>query len=108
MAYVSPNQDAFRAISDPTRRLMLDAVLGVERNVRELTTALGISQPAVSQHLKVLKLAGLVEERRQGRRSFYRAKPAELGAVIDWLAKYRVFWEVSLKALEAHLENTPG
>lgn len=103
MSYVAPEQDAFRAIADPGRRRMLDAMLEQERSVSELTALLAISQPAVSQHLKVLKLAGLVEERRQGRNSLYRAKPAELRVVTDWLAKYEAFWSARLDALEAHL-----
>jgi DNA-binding transcriptional ArsR family regulator len=103
MSYVAEQQDAFRAIADHNRRRMLDAMLGEERCVSELTALLAVRQSTVSQHLKVLKLAGLVEERRQGRNSFYRAKPAELLPVIDWAAKYHAFWNGKLDALERHL-----
>jgi len=103
MSYVAPHQDPFRAIADPGRRLMLDAMLERECSVSELTQLLGIKQPSVSQHLQVLKLAGLVEERREGRKILYRAKPAELLQVHDWLAKYEAFWKVKLDALESHL-----
>jgi DNA-binding transcriptional ArsR family regulator len=105
MAHVAPEQDAFRAIADPNRRRMLDAMLEAERTVGELTQALGIRQPSVSQHMQVLKLAGLVTERRAGRHTFYAARPAELGAVGAWLAKYQAFWSDRLDALDAHLRT---
>jgi DNA-binding transcriptional ArsR family regulator len=103
MTYVAPRQDPFRAIADPGRRRLLDTMLERERSMAELTALLGVSQPTVSQHLQVLRLAGLVEERRQGRSRFYRVKPAELRVVVDWLAKYEAFWTSKLNALEAHL-----
>jgi DNA-binding transcriptional ArsR family regulator len=103
MSYVASHQDPFRAIADPGRRIMLDAMLERERSVSELTQLLGLKQPSVSQHLQVLKLAGLVEERREGRKTFYKAKPAELAQVHSWLAKYEAFWKDKLDALETHL-----
>ena len=103
MSYVAPHQDPFRAIADPGRRQMLDAMLEREWSVKELTALLGLSQPSVSQHLQVLKLAGLVDERSQGRNSYYRTRPSELRVVTDWLAKYEAFWGEKLDALEAHL-----
>ncbi|MFN8831182.1 MAG: ArsR/SmtB family transcription factor [Labrys sp. (in: a-proteobacteria)] len=105
MSYVSPDQDPFRAIADPRRRSMLDAMMEGERTVGELTRVLGVSQPTVSQHLQVLKLAGLVVERRSGRNNFYRTNPAELATIGDWLEKYRGFWNDRLDALERHLAN---
>jgi DNA-binding transcriptional ArsR family regulator len=106
MAYVAPSQDPFRAIADPGRRRMLDALLEQEHSVKELTVMLGISQPAVSQHLQVMKLAGLVQERAKGRNTLYSARPAELRVVVDWLSKYQAFWSNKLDALEAHLART--
>lgn len=105
MAHVAPQQDAFRAIADPNRRRILDAMLAGERTVGDLTQVLGIRQPSVSQHMQVLKLAGLVTERRVGRQIFYAVQPAELGAVGSWLAKYQAFWSDRLDALEAHLKT---
>lgn len=84
---------------------MLDAMLQRERSVRELTEMMDISQSAVSQHLQVLKLAGLVSERREGRNRFYRAEAAELQAVADWVAQYEVFWTQKLAALTEHLSR---
>lgn len=103
MSYVAPNQDPFKAIADSGRRRLLDATAERECTVKELTALLGLSQAAVSQHLKVLKLAGLVCERRVGRNSLYSARPAELQLVSEWLARYQAFWDGKLAALETHL-----
>ena len=103
MSRVSPDQDPFRAIADPNRRRMLDHMLSGERTVGELSGILGIAQPSVSQHMAVLRLAGLVDERHEGRRTFYAVRGAELQGVADWIAKYEAFWEDRLDALEAHL-----
>lgn len=97
------SSDPFRAIADPHRRAMLDAVLVEERTVADLTRMIGTSQPTISQHMAILREAGLVAERREGRRTFYRARPERLAEVRDWIAKYEVFWEARLGALEAHL-----
>jgi len=105
MGYVAANQDPFRAIADPKRRVMLDAMMRGEKTVSELTALLQVRQPTVSQHLQVLRLAGLVGERREGRNTFYSAMPAELAMVGDWLDKYRDFWSNRLDALETHLKK---
>jgi DNA-binding transcriptional ArsR family regulator len=101
MGPIATLQDPFRAIADRNRRVMLDAMLAREHSVTELTALLGISQPAVSQHLRVLKLAGLVAERRKGRNTFYGAEAAQLRVVADWVAQYQVFWSAKLDSLEA-------
>ena len=103
MSYVAETQDPFRAIADPRRRAMLDYLLGGEHSVGELAAQVGISQPAATQHLTVLKLAGLIEERREGRRTLCRVRPAELRVVTDWLQKYEAFWTEKLGNLERHL-----
>lgn len=103
MGRVSASQDPFRAIADPGRRKMLDAMIERERSVGELTALLGISQPAVSQHLQILRLAGLVCERPEGRNRFYSARPSDLQTVADWLGKYEIFWTEKLAALGDHL-----
>jgi DNA-binding transcriptional ArsR family regulator len=103
MSYIANNQDAFKAIADPGRRRILDAILLDEKSITDLVTLLGLSQAAVSQHVKVLVLAGLATARRQGRHTFYGANPVELRTVNAWLHKYERFWEGKLDALEAHL-----
>lgn len=82
---------------------MLDAMLMDERTVGELTAVIGTSQPTVSQHMAILREAGLVAERREGRRTFYRACPERLAAVREWIAKYEAFWNARLDDLEAQL-----
>ena len=103
MSRVSPEQDPFRAIADANRRRMLDHMLAQERTVGELAGLLGIAQPSVSQHMAVLRLAGLVDERQEGRRTFYSVRAADLRGVAEWIAKYEVFWAERLEALAAHL-----
>ena len=94
---------AFRAIADPSRRRMLDHLARGERTVTELCGLFEMSQPAISQHLKVLRDAGLVRDRREGRARIYSLDARPLAHVHDWLAHYERFWSVKLDALEALL-----
>jgi len=103
MGRIAASQDPFRAVADPGRRRMLDAMLTQECSVGALTQMLEISQPAVSQHLQVLKQAGLVTERKAGRNRYYRVNAPELQIIADWLSKYEMFWNDKLGALNAHL-----
>ena len=105
MPHVAPKQDPFRAIADPNRRRMLDLMLAEERTVGFLAEQLGIAQPSVSQHMQVLRLAGLVEARSEGRRTFYTVRAAQLRSVADWIAKYEAFWSEALDALDDHLSR---
>lgn len=102
---MQPSLDTFRAISDPTRRAILDALASGERAVGELGEHFPISQPALSQHLRVLRDAGLVAPRRDGRRRLYRLRPEPLRAVYDWVAHYERFWDAKLDALGAYLDT---
>jgi DNA-binding transcriptional ArsR family regulator len=82
-----------RALADPTRRAVFERIVRAnEINVLELTRASGVTQGAVSQHLKSLKQAGLVAERPEGRKVFYRARPDGLAPLFDWLSHYDAFW----------------
>jgi DNA-binding transcriptional ArsR family regulator len=82
-----------RALADPTRRAVFERVVtSDEITVAELTRGAGVTQGAVSQHLKALKLAGLVSERPEGRKVYYRAQPEGLGPLVDWMSHYGVFW----------------
>lgn len=94
------------AIADPTRRQILDAVRGGERSVGELVEIVGMHQPGVSRHLKVLRDAGLVTVRREAQRRLYRLRPEPLKELDAWLEPYRAEWESRLDALERHLERT--
>jgi len=99
------NSDVFRAVSDPTRRQILDRLRDAPCGVSDLASGLPISQPAVSQHLKVLLDVGLVRVRRDGRRRIYRSEPAPLLDVYDWVVQYEKFWLERLDALGAHLKG---
>lgn len=82
-----------RALADPTRRAVFERIAGADEiSVAELTRGSGVTQGAVSQHLKSLKLAGLVAERAQGRNVFYRARPEGLEPLVDWMTHYGAFW----------------
>ena len=82
-----------RALADPTRRAVFERIAGSgEINVLELTRASGVTQGAISQHLKSLKQAGLVADRPEGRKIFYRAKPEGLAPLFDWMSHYDAFW----------------
>jgi DNA-binding transcriptional ArsR family regulator len=79
----------FRALADPTRRAIFERLArGGEQSVHALTDQSGVSQPMVSKHLAVLKVAGLVRDRRDGRETHYSARPQSLGPLIDWLGHY--------------------
>ncbi len=82
-----------RALADPTRRVLFERIVKSEElTVVELTRGSGVSQSAVSQHLRTLKEAGLVLERREGRNAHYQAQPEGLAPIVDWLGIYGVFW----------------
>lgn len=96
----------FRSLADPTRRALLERLMeNGEHTVGALTGHAGISQPAVSKHLRVLKEAGLVEDRRDGRETHYRARPAGLAPLFDWLTVYSAFWNDRFTRLEDLLKR---
>ena len=95
----------FDALAEPNRRRILDLLRGRERAVGELVDVLGVSQPAVSKHLRVLREAGLVDVRVDAQRRWYRLRPEPLAEVDAWLEPYRRFWSARLDALEAHLDG---
>jgi DNA-binding transcriptional ArsR family regulator len=93
--------DLFRALSDPTRRAIFEWLArDGEQTVHGLTTRAGVSQPAVSKHLAVLKLARLVRDRREGRETHYSAQPKALAPLVDWMSHYGVFWRERFSNLE--------
>lgn len=98
--------ELFRALSDPTRRALFERLMREgELSVRALTDQAGVSQPAVSKHLALLKVAGLVADRPSGRQVHYRANPAALAPLQDWMKQYGRFWEGHLDRLEGLLER---
>ena len=97
----------FEVLAEPNRRRLLDELRSGERPVGDLVVALGISQPAVSKHLRVLRDAGLVGVRVDAQRRLYRLQPEPLRAIDEWLTPYRSAWSDRLAALEAHLDDMP-
>jgi DNA-binding transcriptional ArsR family regulator len=96
----------FRALADPTRRAIFERLArGGEQTVHALTDRSGVSQPAVSKHLTVLKRAKLVRHRREGRETHYSAQPQALTPLAEWLDRYGAFWRERFDRLEALLER---
>ncbi|MBB5192312.1 DNA-binding transcriptional ArsR family regulator [Silvimonas terrae] len=96
----------FRALADPTRRAVYERLCRQgEQNVRTLTDLAGVSQPAVSKHLAILKEAGLVTERRDGRQTHYSAQPGALNPLVDWLRYYNAFWSDRFDRLDDLLKR---
>jgi DNA-binding transcriptional ArsR family regulator len=98
---VQPAPNLFRTLANPTRRAVFERLAGEgELSVGDLVAGAGVSQPAVSQHLAVLRQAGLVTERREGRYVRYAAAPEGLRPLVDWMALYAVFWRERFDRLE--------
>jgi DNA-binding transcriptional ArsR family regulator len=96
----------FETLADPTRRAIFERLSRHgEQTVRVLTNHSGVSQPAVSKHLGVLKLAGLVRDRHEGRQTHYSAQPQALAPLIDWMNLYGAFWRDRFDGLETLLNR---
>jgi DNA-binding transcriptional ArsR family regulator len=106
MLSAARSSEVFRALSDPTRRAIFERLSrDGEQSVHMLTGHSGVSQPAVSKHLAVLKLAGLVRDRHEGRETHYSAQPKGLAPLIDWMSVYGAFWRDRFDHLEALLKR---
>ncbi|MGH2706143.1 MAG: ArsR/SmtB family transcription factor [Actinomycetota bacterium] len=101
------SQAAFEALAEPNRRRILGLLLDAERPVGELVEALGVSQPAVSKHLRLLREVGLVDARPEAQRRVYRVRPEPLRDIDLWLEPYRRLWSARLDSLERHLDSMP-
>jgi len=97
--------EIFKALADPTRRALFERLAAGEMTVSELRAGMPVSQPAVSQHLAVLRGAGLVSERRSGRNAFYRADPEGLSPLLTWIERYRTFWPDRIERLKTVLKG---
>ena len=105
MSRARANHDVFRAIADPTRRAILDRLRAGPAPVNALAAEFSQSRPAISKHLRVLREARIVTERRDGRERVYRIRPARLEDVAQWIETYRAFWQRSLNNLKTMLEG---
>jgi DNA-binding transcriptional ArsR family regulator len=95
----------FEVIAEPNRRAILGLLLGSEQSVGEMERRLGMTQPTVSKHLRVLREAGFVESKVDAQRRVYRLRPEPLQELDAWLTPFRQFWEAQVDALERHLER---
>jgi DNA-binding transcriptional ArsR family regulator len=108
MSRIAADTDVFYAIADPTRRRILDLLAKEDAPVKKLLPLFEISQPAISQHLKVLRDVGLVTERREGRQRIYSVAAAELEKVAGWAMQYERFWTKRLVRLGDYLDRKHG
>jgi DNA-binding transcriptional ArsR family regulator len=105
VARAATTADAFNAIAEPRRRQLLDALAGGERPVNDLVETLGLAQPQVSKHLRVLREVGAVDVREDGRRRLYRLNGAALKPVHDWIKEYERTWSDRFDLMDAVLEE---
>lgn len=97
--------EIFKVLADPTRRAILERLAGAEMNATDLRAGFAITQPAMSQHLAVLRGAGLISERREGRYAHYRIAPDGFAPLHEWLGRYRAFWPSRIDNLKQLLRE---
>jgi DNA-binding transcriptional ArsR family regulator len=105
MARAATTTDAFNAVAEPRRRQILDALSGGEHPVNDLVGLLGLAQPQVSKHLRVLREVGAVEVREEGRQRFYRLNGSALKPIHDWVKSYERSWSERFDQLDDVLED---
>ena len=108
MARVATTADAFNAVAEPRRRQILDVLAGGERPVNDLVRKLGVAQPLVSKHLRVLREVGLVDVREEGRQRIYRLDGRSLKPIHDWVKNYERSWTERFDRLDVVLEELKG
>ena len=105
MARAATTTDAFNAVAEPWRRQILDILAGGERPVNDLVRLLGLSQPQVSKHLRVLRVVGAVDVRNEGRQRLYRLNGHALKPIHDWVKNYERSWSERFDRMEGVLEE---
>ena len=105
MARAATTTDAFNAVAEPRRRQILDLLAGGERPVTEIVELLGLAQPQVSKHLRVLREVGVVEVREDGRRRLYRLRAEALQPIHDWVKDYERLWSDRFDLMDAVIED---
>src|SRR5687767_8230930 len=105
MARAATTADAFNAVAEPRRREILDLLASGERPVNDLVSELGLEQPQVSKHLRVLREVGLVAVRDEGRQRVYRLNPKPLKDIHEWIKGYAAMWEERFEELDLVLED---
>ena len=105
MARAATTSDPFNAIAEPRRRDILEYLAPRERPVGDIVLALGLAQPSVSKHLRVLRDVGLVDLRRDGRQVFYRTNPDQIRPLHDWTSHFERYWRSQLKRIKERAER---
>jgi DNA-binding transcriptional ArsR family regulator len=105
MPRAATTADAFNAVAEPRRRQILDALAGGERPVNELVGLVGLAQPQVSKHLRVLREVGAVDVREQGRQRLYRLNGKALKPIHDWVSSYERSWSERFEALDVVVQD---
>lgn len=105
MARAATTADAFNAVAEPRRRQILDVLVGGERPVNDLVEELGLAQPQVSKHLRVLREVGLVAVREEGRQRMYSLNGRPLQPIHEWISKYEQMWIERFEAMDGVLEE---
>jgi DNA-binding transcriptional ArsR family regulator len=105
MARAATTADAFNAVAEPRRRQILDALAGGERPVNDLVRLLGLAQPQVSKHLRVLREVGAVDVRDEGRQRLYRLNGHALKPIHDWVSNYQGSWSERFDRIDVLLED---
>ena len=105
MARAATTADAFNAVAEPRRRQILDVLAGGERPVNDLVVELGLAQPQVSKHLRVLREVGVVDVREDGRQRLYRVNGLALRPIHEWVKGYEQLWSERFERLEVVLEE---
>jgi DNA-binding transcriptional ArsR family regulator len=100
-----PTRSVFSAVADPARRKIVDLLRGGEMRAGDIAARFKISRPAVAKHVRILKQAGLLNERREATARIYRLEPAGLAEIDTWIAPYRLFWASRLATLKTMLEE---
>ena len=108
MARAATTTDAFNAVAEPRRREILDLLVDGELSVNEIVERLGMSQPQVSKHLRVLREVGLADVREQGRQRVYRLNGQPLKSIHDWVTAYEEAWSDRFEALDVVLDELKG
>jgi DNA-binding transcriptional ArsR family regulator len=98
-------ESTFQALADPTRRAVLDLLRLGSQPAGRIAGSFSVSRPAISKHLRLLRRAHLVQERREGRHRFYHLNPEPLKVVDNWLESYRIFWSANLASLKSFVET---
>jgi DNA-binding transcriptional ArsR family regulator len=105
MPRAATTSDPFNAIAEPRRRDILEYLAPRERPVGDIVLALGLAQPSVSKHLRVLRDVGLVDLRRDGRQVFYRTNPDQIRPLHDWTSRFERYWRTQLKRIKERAER---